>query len=492
VDTLSNAEHCGRCNSPCSGGASCSAGSCRGTPGSDGCGAPALGLNLTQLAVYQSIKIPVMSGGQAVDPGVRTAPVIVGRQTLFRAFVELEAGFAARELSARLTLVNGATSDAYFSKKVVSRNSTDADPATTFQIAVPADKIGPDTRYALQVVECAAGSGSALASRFPAAGDVPLGTRSTGSLKVRVVPVSANGRLPDTSQGVLGVYRDYLMAMYPVSAVEIEVAPSIGVAYPLDWAGMLDQLRARRVNDTPASEVYYYGLVRPAETFAQYCGRACTAGIGYVATTFTSASARTAVGIAFADQASAETMAHELGHTHGRNHAPCAPGGNISGVDRSFPHSGALIGVWGYDSRSRVLHDPSRVTDIMGYCNQRWVSDYTYRALIERVASVNGALRPFAAERAVARFRVLLLDALGPRWGVPFDRPAAAEGAPQLIEIVDANGQAVASVTGYRTEIADLDAASVLVPEPEPGWHAVRVPGWPALPFAAPQSVPQP
>ena len=30
-------------------------------------------------------------------------------------------------------------------------------------------------------------------------------------------------------------------------------------------------------------------------------------------------------------------MLHEVGHNHGRSHAPCAPGGGITGVDPNYP-----------------------------------------------------------------------------------------------------------------------------------------------------------
>jgi hypothetical protein len=37
-----------------------------------------------------------------------------------------------------------------------------------------------------------------------------------------------------------------------------------------------------------------------------------------------------------------------------------------------------------------------------------------------------------------------------------------------------------------------VDVSTVLVPEPQPGWHAVKVNGSAALPFIAPVTVPAP
>jgi hypothetical protein len=235
-----------------------------------------------------------------------------------------------------------------------------------------------------------------------------------------------------------------------------------------------------------ASDVYYYGWVAPAASFREYCGGSCTAGIGYVGS---QAGARAAVGVAFADEASASTMAHEVGHNHGRNHAPCAPGG-ISGVDQGYPYAGALLGVWGYDQRTRVLYDPSRATDIMGYCSNKWVSDYTYRAFTERVALVNGALLELVGPERVAAFRVLIADSTGVRWGIPFGRPGEAFGNPEPAEILDETGAVVDTVTVYWTDLSHDAGATVLVPPPEAGWFAVRVPGFAPLPFEAPGGAP--
>jgi hypothetical protein len=36
----------------------------------------------------------------------------------------------------------------------------------------------------------------------------------------------------------------------------------------------------------------------------------------------------------------------------------------------------------------------------------------------------------------------------------------------------------------YRTEVSDIDAASIMVPSPRKGWAAVRISGEKALKFA--------
>jgi hypothetical protein len=383
---------------------------------------------------------------------------------------------------------NASGIDSYFAKATISGSSQEASLNSTFQVLVPKDKIARDTRYAVELVECGTSAqGGVQSPRFPATDGLLLGARETGGLKIKLIPLLANSLLPDTSDAGLESYRAFMLAMYPITSIELTVGDQLSVADATDWTTMLDQIRAKRQADKPAGDVYYYGLLKPAATLRAYCGNGCTAGIGYVVasatTTSQQANQRAALGLAFGDSASNETMAHEVGHNHGRDHAPCAPGGSISGVDPNYPYPNATDGVYGWDGRTKALMTPDR-TDIMGYCNTKWISDYTYDGLLNRVAALNGApMSEVLPAEIVHSWRVLLLDSRGPRWGLPIVEPAAPGGLPETAEVLDGTGRVIANVTVYRTAIADVDAYSIDVPEPEPGWRSVRVSGSPAVAF---------
>jgi hypothetical protein len=450
--------------------------------GGDACdGGPARNLTIREVAAYQTIKIPIATGQQAIPAGSRVADVVQRRDTLFRVFVDVQA-WSPRTLSARVTLINGATQEQFFERKALSTSSVDADPATSFQVRVPANRIQGDTRYFVEVVECGASSGGSIAPRFPGFGEAALGARATGPLKVRLVPVSTNLRIPDTSEPVLSLYREYLRSMYPVESVELGVTSALSTPYPVNWNSLLDQVRAKRQSELAPPDVYYYGILMPHNSLTEYVTacRGCPSGLGYVATA-TSAGSRVAIGLGFGDVASARTMAHELGHNHGRRHTPCG----TSDGDPSFPHAGGVSGVWGYEARTGTLHDP-RTPDIMGYCNPRWISDFTYRGLLTRVATLNGAAFEILADEAsIARWRVLIAEPTGPRWGIPFDRPAAPFGEAESADVLDAQGRVITKTTVYRTEMGDSDAFTVLVPEPRPEWSSVRILGSVPLAFTA-------
>ena len=154
-------------------------------------------------------------------------------------------------------------------------------------------------------------------------------------------------------------------------------------------------IRLRQTDGAPKG-TYYYGAFAPGSSFGSWCGGGCVAGLSPLAQnpgdTWTAAS----VGLGFTGEQSIGTATHEVGHGHGRNHAPCQPGGGtINGVDPGYPkdtgYSGAKLGVWALDIETRAMVSPTSNTDFMGYCNPTFVSDYNFDALATRMAYVYGA-----------------------------------------------------------------------------------------------------
>jgi hypothetical protein len=506
VDTMTNVAHCGGCGKPCSMGQTCDGGQCSGVTngGADGCtGGTAKNISVSRLDAFQTIQIGIMQDGAEIAAASRNTDLVEGRETLFRVFVTPGTGWAARDISARVTLKNGDTSEEFFAKKTVSAASVVTDQTSTLQVTVPAGKITVDSQYHVELVECSmSASGDAAKPRFPATGDVALGARKTGPVKIKVIPLSVDGRTPAVDTMALAPFRDIMMAMYPTTDVQISGGDAIDIG-TLDWNTTLNQVQSKRSSDKPAADVYYYGLVTPTDTFADYCKNGCTAGVGFVVQQANDGQHKVAMGLGYAAEQSYITMAHEVGHNHGRNHAPCVPrGGSISGVDQSFPYDGAKVTLWGYDARSKMLLDPAGstmgnkviedLTDIMGYCNRVWMSDYTYDAILSRVVAVNGTMKVTTNPDVLSLWRTLLLDDKGPRWGIPVDELAPPAGTPEVAEILDASGTVLENVVVYRTEISDIGAYSVLVPEPKPDWYAVRVTGAAAHAFSEPVVVKKP
>jgi hypothetical protein len=445
-----------------------------------------LGVALSEVAVFQSGKIPVMQAGAAVAPSTAYgADIVEGRSSMFRAYVTVDTGFEARQLSARLILNDGAST--YYAKQTISASSTELSTTNTFQIAVPAADVAAGLNYSIKIVECGTGSGTAHSPQFPAAGQANLATRLTGPVKITVVPVTANNITPTLDQAFASAVEAELEAMYPTNDVQITlsstpitgcgVTPSTA-ADGTSWSNCLDLVRSRRSADKSASDVYYLGVLTPAASLRSFCGNACIAGISFQVTG-TGSSTRASLSVGFVPDG-LDTMAHELGHAHGLVHSP---GCGASGADASFPYitnGKSYIGWVGWDSRKpSTLLDPAKLTDIMAYCEPQWVSDFVYSKWEDRVATVNKNLSVTGALEA-GLWRVLNVVNDLAEWGQPIVYPEPASGDPEAATVLDVFGHAIREITVYRTGIAIdspdvVTAVSYMIPEPEDSWDSVLI-----------------
>lgn len=452
--------------------------------GSGGGSGAACALTIDQIAIYQGVKIPLVLDGQEVPSF--NADVVQRRPARVRAFVKLAGpGGAAK---ARLTITSATGSQTFDDERTISRDTVDPVPNTGFNFDLPANALTANARYSVDIVEPAACAGKA---RFPATGDAALRPRQTGTLKVTLVPIryqaDGSGRLPDTSDEQLAKYRELLWSLFPVEAVELTVrAPvnsNVRLASFSSWDNLLEAVRALRAQDGPPANVYYYGLVSPATTFNEYCQGDCIAGISYQPDAG-SAFLRAGVGIGFGDGIrAADAMAHELGHQHGRGHAPC---GTDQGVDSDFPYEGGGVGAWGYDVTNGSFYSPDGRRDLMSYCAPRWISDWTYARLVSRSALINPPATALAVAEPTRTWRTVLLDAEGrTRWSLPATLAGTPPGRRVDARVVDPVTGTTRAIAAYRTEIPHTGSAVLFVPDGS-GRLRVEIPGAASLAYDAP------
>ena len=452
-------------------------------------------ISLSEIAVYQTVKSTIMMNGAAVD--ARLTDVVPGKDALFRVFVEPGPSFAAREVAVRLTLSNGGEPETFEESKVVSAASTDASLDSTFNFEVPAASIGAETTYQVEIREtgaCSALEGAPMGARFPEAAPAELAARETYPVKVVIVPVryetDGSGALPDTGEEQLNGLRAEFLALYPATELELTVREPIGTTADYQTYEFLDvvieQIATLQAADNPPLDVHYYGLVSPVADFLEFCGGGCATGIGAWIESPFGPIASYGVGVGYIGY-SAGTFVHELGHMHGRQHAPCGGAGN---PDEEYPYEGGLMGSWGYDARSGKLLDPGEHSDFMGYCEDPWASDYTYQSTFDFIVGLATSTTQFSRVGPPQSFRTLLLDARGaPRWGLSRTVRSVPRGAPEQAEVLDAALRVLKAITVYRIDLSH-GGAHVLVPEPEAGWAALRVAGAPPISFAERSAVP--
>jgi len=279
---------------------------------------------------------------------------------------------------------------------------------------------------------------------------------SANPMHVTIVPIAytctSGGSGTITPPGPYAYLTDFTFRVYPVASIPTSTHASLSYSGPCynslpdptstDWSNMLYDVR-----DTWSAEGrpnrYYYGLVKID------CTGGCISGIGYVGYY------QVAVGfdgIGASHSSASETHAHEVGHNHGRGHAP---GCGASSPDPSFPYvtdGKGYIGNsahpnYGFDLKTQAIYPYSTYYDMMSYCGPEWISDYTYEALWDydnlymtrsdaptgRALMVSGQLDPSADQVSFRPAYVLDL---------PIQLPTPGD---YTLELLDADAQVIAA-----------------------------------------------
>ncbi len=390
----------------------------------------AQGVTLKEISVYQSLKRQVMLDGAPTDSSL---PLIQGRDTVVRVFYQVDESYKNNQITARLEITGAEPIEV---KTTLSGSSTEENIASTINFSVPGAAIGASLDFKVSVLEEGLAATDNAAARYPAEGtaavavDGPLNT-----LRVAIAPFRYNydgsGRLPDTSPETIEAHRARLKQIYPVSNVEISVLSPVNWPYQIDafgagWEEAIYEVYDIRNGPGIDPETYVYGMFNPRNSFGQYCSQGCLLGLTLLndqPPTQGDQQLRFALGVGYLETA-ADTMAHEIGHAHGRSHANC---GGADGVDPNYPHPGAQLGIWGLNTDTLEPIGPTTYADIMGYCDPSWVSDYTFTALLSRGTAVNA-----------------------PKW----------QAAPkQHVAVVGADGKGRATFRGFSDVSRDLGGA---------------------------------
>ena len=387
---------------------------------------------------------------QAIQKLDNSVALVADRDALLRVFVTATAANTARP-DVRVRLYDGATlvSTHTITAPEASVRTTIAEGTlgSTWNLQVPASTMRPGLRV---LVDLDPGQAVPDATRsdntWPASGTPqPVTVNAVPTFTVRFVPVVTG---TDTGRVSTGNRESFLASarrMFPLQNVVSDVrAPFTSSADTLqsnddngDWLTVLSEMNTLRVADGAPSTTHYYGVVR-----VRYSSG--IAGYGYVP-------GRAAIGWDYLPSGDG-VAAHEWGHNFGRSHAPC----NVSG-DSNYPYAGGAIGGFGWNSSTNTIV-LSNATDLMGYCNNTWISDYTWTGVMTRRASA-GFEAP--AQASVAGDGLLVWGrvvdgriVLEPAFRVQAPITPAPRGATHQVELLDQAGGTLTSVP-LETSVVD-------------------------------------
>ena len=360
-------------------------------------GSVAVTVSYTAVAeITLNLRIDGLYITQSTQTYASSVPLVSGRDAYLRVFVVANETNSARpRVRVRLSRTGGAT-QTYTIDAPGASTPTQAQEGTltsSWNLRLPGAVIQSGLSIIAEVdPNSEIDESNESDNRFPATGSKAISVRAVPPLKIRFIPIQqgsdAPGNVtPENTAALLALAR----RMHPLNSIDVDVeSEPFPASVPLttdqnSWSQVLSDLDGKRVAE--GSDRTYFGIARL--TYGRQDGLVGLAFQGLP----------TAIG--WDDPGDApRVVAHELGHTWDRMHSPC--GGPPPGtIDLLYPYQSGHIGVTGLDVTATELKRASS-PDIMGYCFQDpWISDYTYRAVMEFRDGNGGAARKAAPQPSV-------------------------------------------------------------------------------------------
>jgi len=322
-----------------------------------------------------NLRIDGMYLTQSVQTYTGAVPLVKDRGGFLRVFVTAtQSNLAAPSVRVRFAVSGVLTKDTMLGANGLSvpLSPNEGGLSASWNMPVPGALIQPNLTILAEVDPAnTVAETNESDNRFPSGGTpLALEVRPTSTFAVRFVPIlqSVNQLQGDVSIDNMAGYLAAAMRMHPLVAYDADLrvplstdAPAVDANSSAAWTQILNELKAARTSD--GNSRYYYGVVKPTYSSG-------IAGIGFVGLP---------VAIGWDKPGADQVAAHEWGHNWGRQHAPC---GNAGNPDLNYPYANGAIGAYGFDVAAQSIKPPT-YSDLMGYCNNEWISDYTYTSVLD-------------------------------------------------------------------------------------------------------------
>jgi hypothetical protein len=402
-----------------------------------------------------NLRIDGMYLTQSVQTYAGAVPLVKDRDGFLRVFVTAtQSNLAAPSVRLRFAVSGVPTKDTIVGANGLSvpLSPDERSLSASWNISVPGALIQPNLTILAEVDPAnTVAETNESDNLFPSAGTpLALDVRPSSTFAVRFVPIlqTVNGLQGDVSHANKAGYLAATMQMHPLAAYDADLraplstdAPAVQANSSTAWTQILNELRAARTSG--GSSRYYYGVVKPTYSSG-------IAGIGFVGLP---------VAIGWDMPGADQVAAHEWGHNWGRQHAPC---GQASNPDASYPYANGAIGAYGFDVAAQSIRPPAS-SDLMGYCSNEWISDYTYAGVLNyrgTHADVEGAFAQAMQPCLLVWGRIVDgQPVLEPAFQVVTRPSLPAAPGPYSVEGEAADGSSVFRVSFAPDQVADDPAA---------------------------------
>lgn len=323
---------------------------------------------------------------QSIQRFDRSIPLIAGRDGLLRVFARANILNEVRAAVRARIYIDGAlaeTIDIPASSFAAPTAVNEGALGTSWNATISGDLIQPGMAIELEIDPAGeVAEGDEGDNRFPTdGGRTAMTVQEVPVFDLVLVPVEQpNGTTGNVTEENKGSYVADLLRMFPIADYRVTVRrpfrASVALRPDSGWTAVLSELEGARVGDGRTGQ-YYYGVATIDYTQGIY-------GIAY-------RPGKTGLGNDYLDDRNLNasmTLAHELGHSMNRPHSQC---GSAGFPDIEYPHANGQIGSFGFDLTTNRLFGPD-VKDLMGYCEDRWIGDFTYEKVLEHRVNVEAGL----------------------------------------------------------------------------------------------------
>ena len=422
---------------------------------------PARGLQLTGVSANHGINVSIAKGTAWAGPSEREGRLVSGRDTLIRVYHELDPDWVEHEIEARLELtLPGGEKQNYVSRKVLVTDTNDSYLDGGLFFAIPADTgaTAPGTKFEVSLWDNSPG-GEGLTEHgnvAPADGPAEIGFELIPmEMNVHYVPFTWNGRSVDINDPKLDTVTEEIYQMGPVQAVNVTKGSQQNWNGGSDVCGMLQFMSQLWASEGAPSNVYYVGMIDTGATFG-------TMGCALINANFNAD-----VWVDGSISTTAFSTVHEIGHNQGLSHVECDDMGNPStGNDSTYPDHpiGRTLNT-GFGIRNFEMFPGDTTIDYMSYCNQRWVSPWTWAKVWTRIQAFTEMGAPIVVEPDPVMHFSMLGDG-SESWFTSLARldPSRTPDAG-LVEF-ELDGQVIASERAQVDQLTDDHGVWITVPMP--------------------------
>ncbi|MCP5098380.1 MAG: hypothetical protein GY943_22755, partial [Chloroflexi bacterium] len=409
------------------------------------------GDTFTYLPIIHGLSVDLTITGMEITQGVQSmnndVVMVANRPAIARVYAKTIVG-NAQSSSVVLSATRGGFSlgSVTVGPKTVPKSTDRGNYSTTFNFTVPASWLSGN------VIITATVDQSGLINETNESNNnysQTVNFNAVPDLRVVVVPINYTHQ-GSTQPGYYSGNRvdyisDWMMRAFPIDTANVSIRGSNyhfsgNLETGASWGNLLVEIRLLKRLDLGTEYVptLYYGFI-PIANNSQRWWFGGIAGFGYVGDGI-----RSSIGLNLGNNdTTGELAAHEIGHNLGRPHSPC---GGASGPDPNYPYAGGGIGEYGLDgilAGSPSVIKPSTHTDVMGYCDPVWISDYTYEKLYADQVS-NGLLLTTAVPTESLLVHGTISEdgqvSLGSVYAFnQYPQPVVADSG-YTVELVDANG----------------------------------------------------